>query len=110
MATEIQTILIIALTILGGVISAVLGWADSGEPWDARKFIATAIRAGIGAGTLALGFQGVTDISVWVYLSAFLSGAGADILGKRIQEVAQQKPTPPPAPTPPATTDTKQPT
>ena len=107
MATELQMILIIAITIFGGIISAVLGWADSGDPWDARKFITSTVRSAIGAGLLAFGFQGVTDVTIWVYLSAFMTGAGFDVIGKRLQEVVQKPPTPALTPAPVSQTTTQ---
>jgi hypothetical protein len=92
MATQLQLVLLIGLSMLGGGVSAYLGWADSGEPWDTRKFGASLLRSLIGAATSALTFQGTVTVDVFVCLSAFLIGAGVDVLGKRAQSVIQSKP------------------
>lgn len=78
-------IILIALSIAGGVTSAVLGWMDSGEPFDARKFGASLIRTILGSAVAALALQGINSVDVFVYLTAFLTGAGLDVLGKRAQ-------------------------
>lgn len=85
MATEEQMILIMALTIIGGVTSAVLDWADSGDPFDMRKFIALIVRSAIGAASTAFSFQNIADITPFIYLMAFLAGAGVDTLGTLLQ-------------------------
>ena len=90
MATQIQLITLIALAVLGGVASAILGWMDSGDPFDSRKFGATILRAIIGAAIAAMTFQGIESVDIFIYLSAFITGAGTDVIGKRLQEVIQK--------------------
>lgn len=85
MATQIQLITLIVLSIVGGIASAILGWMDSGEPFDSRKFGASLIRAILGSAVAALALQGIVTVDVFVYLTAFLTGAGFDVLGKRAQ-------------------------
>lgn len=107
MATDIQLFFIMVAALLGGVLNAYLGWSDSGEPFNARKFSATIIRAAIGAIASALGFQGIVDITFWIYIAAFLSGSGVDVTLHGIQKLLQKpkdsiSETPLPSPTPPA--------
>jgi hypothetical protein len=91
MATQVQLITLIALSILGGVASAVLGWMDSGEPFNPRVFGASLIRAILGAAVSAMVFQGIDNVDVFVYLTAILTGAGFDVLGKRAQAALTPK-------------------
>jgi len=55
-----QHILII-LTVAGALAVAVLGWIESGEDFDVRKFGASVGRAIIGGLLAALIFEGTTD-------------------------------------------------
>lgn len=91
MATQTQIITLIALAIFGGVVSAVLGWLDSGEAFDARKFGASLLRAILGSAVAAMTFQGIETVDIFVYLTAFLTGAGLDVIGKRAQAVLVNK-------------------
>lgn len=77
--------MLIILSIGGGVASAVLGWMESGELFDSRKFGASLIRAVLGSAVAALAFQGIESVDVFVYVTAFLTGAGLDVIGKRAQ-------------------------
>ena len=56
-------IILIALTVLGAITVAVLGWIDSGEPFNPRKFGASI---------------------------AFLIGAGIDVAGHRLAGTLDQ--------------------
>ncbi len=78
-----QTILIL-LTVLGAITVAILGWCESGEPFDARKFGASVVRAIIGGFLAALIFEGTVNPTTFTYLSAFLIGAGIDVAGHRL--------------------------
>lgn len=93
MATQFELIMLVVAAVAGGVINAILGWADAQEPFNARKFFATVVRAAVGAATSAWAFQGIVNVDVWIYLQAFGMGAGIDVLGQRLQKVLQ--PTPP---------------
>lgn len=81
MDTQITLIL---LTVLGAIVVAILGWIDSGEPFNPRKFGASMIRAVFAGFISALIFQGTTDATTFTYLCAFLIGAGVDVTGHRI--------------------------
>ena len=67
----------------GGVVSALMGWADSQEPFNARKFIRSvgaSILGGIAA-VLTIDLSG--GLTAQLILLAFLIGAGADVLTNR---------------------------
>lgn len=70
----------------GAVLSATVGFLDAKEPFDTRKYVASIIRAIIGAVVFAVGY-GVADmtVSVLTLFYAFLGGAGLDAFGNRIQ-------------------------
>jgi len=77
-------IILIAITILGAITVALLGWIDSGEKFDQRKFTGSIIRAFIAGLASALIFEGIQDVTIFTYLSAFLIGAGVDVTGHRL--------------------------
>ncbi len=69
---------------VGGLVTALLGWLDSNEPFDGRKFGSSAIRAFIAGGVFAAGYEPSGSIGILDLLFAFLGGAGVDVLGNRI--------------------------
>ena len=76
---------------LGAVVVALLGWADSKEPFNGRKFLASALRGLVAAVTFAVGVA-ITSTAGWgFYAVAFLGGAGLDVLGKKTQDVVLAK-------------------
>lgn len=77
-------IILIALTVAGSISVALLGWVESGEPFDKRKFAGSIIRAIIGGFASALIFQGTENLTIQIYVSAFLIGAGIDVSGHRL--------------------------
>ncbi len=69
----------------GGILSALLGWADSIEPFDARKFaksVGFALLAGLG---FAVSYAYQDTIGVKDYFLAILGGAGWDVLTNRVK-------------------------
>ena len=70
---------------LGGVVSSLIGWIGTTEPFVPRKFLSSVIRGLIAGVVFAIGYQfqqaGVTIMDILV---AFIAGAGADSLGNRI--------------------------
>jgi hypothetical protein len=69
----------------GGLFSALMGWLESNEPFDARKFGGSAIRSLIAAVIFAAGYQlSHTTVTVLDLFYAFLGGAGVDAIGNRI--------------------------
>ena len=77
--------LYIALASLsGGLAAALLGWLESGEPFNPRKFGGSVIRALIAGSVFAVGYHLADGLSILDLLYAFLGGAGVDVLGNRI--------------------------
>jgi drug/metabolite transporter (DMT)-like permease len=68
----------------GGLVAALLGWLESGEPFNPRKFGGSVIRALVAGVIFAVGYQLVDGTSILDLLYAFLGGAGVDVLGNRI--------------------------
>jgi len=68
----------------GGLVVALLGWCDSKEPFDARKFGGSAIRALVAAVLFAVGYHLTSPVGIIDLFFAFLGGAGVDALGNRI--------------------------
>ena len=69
----------------GGLFSALMGWLESNEPFDARKYGGSAIRSLIAAVIFAAGYQlSHTTVTVLDLFYAFLGGAGVDAIGNRI--------------------------
>ena len=69
---------------VGGIVAAVLGWLDSQEPFEVRKFTASVVRALVAGVVLAVGYtytNGLSPIDIGI---AFVGGAGIDVLGNRI--------------------------
>ena len=70
---------VIGAAFLGGIISALLGWTESSEPFNGKKFVSSVIRSVIGAAGIAIAFNfGGGEISATDILVAFLAGAGVD--------------------------------
>jgi len=70
---------------LGGIAAGLLGWLDSKEPFNSRKFGASAIRALIAGIGFAAAYQYTSDLLTPIDLAiAFLGGAGVDVVGHRI--------------------------
>lgn len=80
--SEQLTIVIAAFA--GALGSAMAGWWDSHEPFDARKFMGSVWRAVFAAMSFAFTNQFV-DVKGAIWIWAFLGGAGVDVLGNRLQ-------------------------
>jgi hypothetical protein len=72
------------VALAGGLVAALVGWLDSQEPFDGRKFGGSAIRSLIAAAVFAVGYQLSDGVNVLDLFYAFLGGAGVDVLGNRI--------------------------
>lgn len=78
-------VLVALAAVGGGLVSALLGWMESKEAFDARKFGGSAIRALVAGGVFAAGYEltaahvGAADL-----LYAVLGGAGVDVIGNRV--------------------------
>jgi len=73
----------IAATV-GGLVAALLGWLESNEPFNTRKFGGSAVRALIAGGIFAAGYEYSGAIGVMDLFFAFLGGAGVDVIGNRV--------------------------
>jgi hypothetical protein len=104
MLTDIQTAVFVILAIAGALFSAALGWLDSGEVFNARKFTSSMLRAvlagAVFSSTALVNVDLGTASFVLFAVAAFLGGAGIDVLGNRIAGAASPKTTPTPAATP----------
>ena len=76
-------LILVLLSVVGAIIAAVLGWVESGEPFDQRKFLASVFRAVLAGLFAALVFQDIENITLWTFVVALLYGAGFDVLGHR---------------------------
>ncbi len=68
----------------GGLVTALLGWLESGESFNSRKFGGSVIRALIAGIIFAVGYQISEPFGVLDLFYAFLGGAGVDALGNRL--------------------------
>jgi hypothetical protein len=74
--------------LIGGLVSAGLGWLESKEPFDPRKFGGSAIRSLVAALIFVVGYSFSDSIGVLDLFYAFLGGAGVDVIGNRISAKA----------------------
>ena len=79
-----NTLYIALAALLGGIVAALLGWLESGEPFNLRKFGGSLIRSLIAAAIFAAGYQLSGSIGIIDLFYAFLGGAGVDVIGNRI--------------------------
>ena len=70
--------------LLGGLAAALIGWLDSNEPFNPRKFGGSAIRSLIAGIIFAVGYHLSGTVVMLDLFYAFLGGAGVDVLGNRI--------------------------
>jgi hypothetical protein len=72
------------VALLGGLVAALLGWLECGEPFDLRKFGGSIIRALIAGVVFAAGYHLSGPVGILDLFYAFLGGAGVDVIGNRI--------------------------
>lgn len=96
---DIELLVLFLVTVLGAITTSGLGWLDSGDTFDARKFVPGVIRGVVAAIIVFIpastGYLG-TAITLPVILGAFLAGMGVDVAGNRlagILEIGQGKTT-----------------
>ncbi len=84
----------------GGVLAAFLGFLDSKEAWDSRKFGKSVGMALLSALGFAVAYAFTDGVTVKDCFLAFLSGAGVDVLSNRALGASSSIPptSPPPAP------------
>ncbi len=68
----------------GGLIAALLGWLESNESFNARKFGGSAVRALVAGAIFAAGYEYSSSVGILDLFYAFLGGAGVDVIGNRI--------------------------
>ena len=76
-------ILIAVAATTGVLLSSILGWLDSKEKFNARKFSKSLIIAGLAGGTFAIRYSFSDSISPKDFLDAALWSAGADAIVNR---------------------------
>jgi len=69
---------------VGGIVCSLLGWFDSTEPFQGRKFAASLVRALVAGIGFAAAYQYTNGLTPIDLALAFLGGAGVDVLGNRI--------------------------
>lgn len=79
-----ERLFIALVALVGGLVSALIGWLDSGEHFDPRKFGGSAVRSLIAGVVFAVGYHLSGAVSILDLFYAFLGGAGIDVLGNRI--------------------------
>lgn len=96
MLSNLEILLVSLLSVGGALFAAALGWLESGEPFVARKFTSSILRAIIAGIVFAVtSYAGLEEISPWSLFVAFLGGAGIDVFGNRIAgAIASRKPSP----------------
>ena len=63
---------------VGGIVVALLGWLDSGEAFEIRKFSASIVRALIAGVGIAAAYSYANSITTLDIVISFLAGAGFD--------------------------------
>lgn len=100
MLSEIQILIIFGLSIAGTVTNAVIGYLESNEPFNPRKFVPSVLRAVIAGIGFAVGY-GIVDVVITspgelliIYASVFLGAAGIDSMWHRISKLQGPRQTP----------------
>lgn len=89
---QINVIWVALAAFLGAMALSMMGWISSGETFNPRKFIGSAITAVIAGVGVAVTFdysQGITLINI---LMAFLIGTGADASRKAVADAIRKVP------------------
>jgi hypothetical protein len=77
-------IVLIAFTFLGALGNGLLGFWDSHEPWDTRKFMGTVWRA-ITAAAISTSANQFLNLEGAIWLFGLLAGIAVDGVGNRLQ-------------------------
>jgi len=92
MLETIQIVLLLVAGIVGTLLSIVLGWSESNDPFDVKKLVSSLIRGSIGAVIYIIGtYAAAINVSIFDYIVVFIFAAGFEALLKRGQGVATQK-------------------
>jgi len=79
------------VAILGTITAAVLGWQESGEPFNSGKFVASLLHAIVAGAVIIVGFGFNSSINFLDFLVIYLTGAGVDVLLNRVTGAIAQK-------------------
>jgi hypothetical protein len=83
--TDLEMLIMALLAVAGAIFAAVLGWGESGDPFDARKFLSSIGRAIVAGLLVATGLIAVpTEVNMLIYIGSFVAGMGIDAAGNRI--------------------------
>jgi len=86
-----MNLLWIAIAALGGgITSSLLGWLDSKEHFDPRKFLASVVRSLIATALFASGYALINGVTPMDIIVAFCGGAGVDVIGKTGQSLIKK--------------------
>lgn len=83
MNLQIEVAILTVAAVLGALFAAVMGWLESGEAFNGRKFASSVLRAVIAGILIAVGYQYVSAVDALDYLIVFLAGCGVDAVGNR---------------------------
>ena len=75
----------------GAITLSMLGWLNSGEAFEPRKFIGSLLTAVITAITIATTVGYTEDATLIEIFMAFLMGAGADASRKAVSDAIRNK-------------------
>ena len=91
--TEIELLLLLIVAMFGAIISAILGWAESGEDFNARKFVPSLFRTAIAAAAVFVGtsYVDIGSVTLMIYILVFLAGMGIDSGGNRLAGALRTK-------------------
>ena len=91
--TDIELLLMLIAAILGAILSAGLGWAESKDAFNARKFVPSILRAGISAAVVFVGtsYVNIGEVTMLIYVLTFLAGMGIDAGGNRLAGAIRKK-------------------
>ena len=76
---------------VGGVATAFLGFLDSQQEFQIRKFCASIIRSCFAAVIIAVAFEYSDDMNPIDIALAFLGGAGIDVIGNRTAGILRRR-------------------
>lgn len=91
MVTDLQIVYLVLAGIIGTLVAIGLGWSESSEALDVKKFVASFLRGVIGIVIYIIGAYAVAEtIGIFDYVEVAIFAAGFDILLKRGQAVLQK--------------------
>jgi hypothetical protein len=109
MIENLQIIFLIIAGLIGTAIAAILGYTNSAENFDLKKFLSSFIRGSLGIIVYIVGAYALVNlVGTWDYIEVALFAAGFEVIGQRAQgvlalpktTVAVDAPNPMPAPSP----------